>query len=195
MATLAPSAARRFAIAAPIPREPPVTTATLPANFCPLLLFICFALSLFLFVSLSGLASETDVVVQFDGVKPCFDVLAGLAEFPDIFGKKLERFGVAVWSAFFHVGGPGFDFPRRAPALGMRPHPFEDFPVAFSFSQFLQKSFGIETKKPDKVLVRAGIIFVFAIHPGEGRPAFVEHAGQDDQTAQANMEAARWALS
>src|SRR5437867_4218235 len=44
MATLAPSAARRFAIAAPIPREPPVTTATLPANFCPLLLLICFVL-------------------------------------------------------------------------------------------------------------------------------------------------------
>ena len=28
MATLAPSAARRFAIAAPMPREPPVTSAT-----------------------------------------------------------------------------------------------------------------------------------------------------------------------
>src|SRR5579871_437392 len=32
MATLAPSEARRFAIAAPIPREPPVTSATLLAN-------------------------------------------------------------------------------------------------------------------------------------------------------------------
>src|ERR1700733_11814596 len=32
MATLAPSAARRFAIAAPIPREPPVTRATLFAS-------------------------------------------------------------------------------------------------------------------------------------------------------------------
>src|SRR2546423_9525080 len=43
IATLAPSAARRLAIAAPMPREPPVTTATLPANFCPLLLLIiCF---------------------------------------------------------------------------------------------------------------------------------------------------------
>src|SRR5580704_11069229 len=31
MATLAPSAARRLAIAAPMPREPPVTSATLPA--------------------------------------------------------------------------------------------------------------------------------------------------------------------
>src|SRR6266404_4210045 len=33
MATLAPSAARRLAIAAPIPREPPVTRATLPSSF------------------------------------------------------------------------------------------------------------------------------------------------------------------
>jgi hypothetical protein len=32
MATLAPSAARRFAIAAPMPREPPVTSATLLVN-------------------------------------------------------------------------------------------------------------------------------------------------------------------
>src|ERR1700730_11376313 len=32
MATLAPSAARRLAIAAPMPREPPVTSATLPAS-------------------------------------------------------------------------------------------------------------------------------------------------------------------
>src|SRR5216683_4050365 len=33
MATCAPSAARRLAIAAPIPREPPVTRATFPSSF------------------------------------------------------------------------------------------------------------------------------------------------------------------
>src|ERR1700677_5290043 len=33
MATMAPSAARRLAIAAPIPLEPPVTSATLPSSF------------------------------------------------------------------------------------------------------------------------------------------------------------------
>src|SRR5450759_1594998 len=33
MATLAPSAASRFAIAAPMPREPPVTSATFPTKF------------------------------------------------------------------------------------------------------------------------------------------------------------------
>jgi hypothetical protein len=33
IATLAPSAARRFAIAAPMPREPPDTKATLFVNF------------------------------------------------------------------------------------------------------------------------------------------------------------------
>src|SRR5712691_9949143 len=44
---LAPSAARRFAIAAPMPREAPVTSATLPASslsflllmFCPFFVF------------------------------------------------------------------------------------------------------------------------------------------------------------
>src|SRR6202044_2757212 len=38
MATLAPSAASRFAIAAPIPREPPVTSAIFPSRFLDMLL-------------------------------------------------------------------------------------------------------------------------------------------------------------
>jgi hypothetical protein len=33
MATFAPAAARCFAIPAPIPREPPVTSATFPSSF------------------------------------------------------------------------------------------------------------------------------------------------------------------
>jgi hypothetical protein len=33
MATLAPSEAKRFAMAAPMPREPPVTSANLPSSF------------------------------------------------------------------------------------------------------------------------------------------------------------------
>src|SRR5579871_275547 len=44
MATLAPSAARRFAIAAPMPREPPVTSATLLANLDTTCLFIALLL-------------------------------------------------------------------------------------------------------------------------------------------------------
>src|SRR6267378_5542200 len=197
MATLAPSDASRLAIAAPIPREPPVTTATLPANFCPLLLLMCFVPFcpvLFSWARALRFSSKAGVVIEFNGVEPCLDVFASLAVLADVFGKPGESLSIAVGPPLFHVSGPGFDFPRRARDLGMRPHPFEDFPVTFSFSQFLQKSFGIETKKSDKVLVRAGIVFVFAIFLGERRPAFVEHAGQDDQTAQANMEAARWAL-
>src|ERR1035438_2835154 len=38
MATLAPSAARRLAIAAPIPRDPPVTSAIFPSSFFVILL-------------------------------------------------------------------------------------------------------------------------------------------------------------
>src|ERR1700730_8548884 len=40
MATVAPSAARCFAIAAPMPRDPPVTSATLPARSLSFLLLI-----------------------------------------------------------------------------------------------------------------------------------------------------------
>ena len=47
----------------------------------------------------------------------------------------------------------------------------------------------IESKKPDKVLVRAGIVFVFAVFPGEGRPALVEHPGQNDVAAQTDAKA------
>jgi hypothetical protein len=72
--------------------------------------------------------------------------------------------------------------------------PSEYFPVALSSGQLLQKGFGIETEEPDKVLVRVGIVFVFAILLHEGCPAFVKHSGQDDEAAQADMKAARRAL-
>src|ERR1700722_6423646 len=39
--TCAPSCTKRLAVAKPIPLLPPVTTAILPANFCPRLLLIC----------------------------------------------------------------------------------------------------------------------------------------------------------
>src|SRR6266536_2215413 len=40
MATFAPSAARRLAIAAPMPREPPVMSAIFPANFFDIVLLL-----------------------------------------------------------------------------------------------------------------------------------------------------------
>src|SRR5258707_10454677 len=144
IATFPPGVPTPYASAAPFPREPPVTTATLPANFCPLLLLICFSvfvLNCYLFVSLSCLAAETDVVVQFEDIKPCLDVLAGLAEFSDKFGKKLERLGVAVWPALFKICRPGFDFPRSPRGFGMGLDPFKDFAVAFAGNQLLQKGF------------------------------------------------------
>ena len=46
MATFAPSAARRLAIAAPMPREPPVMSATFPSRFLDILLTYSFKLAL-----------------------------------------------------------------------------------------------------------------------------------------------------
>jgi len=72
--------------------------------------------------------------------------------------------------------------------------PSEDFPVALSGGQLFQKGFRIETEKPDKVLVRVGIVFVFAILLRECRPALVKHSEEDDEASQADMKAARRAL-
>src|SRR5438034_2736971 len=153
-----------------------------------------FCSSLFSWALDSRLSSEADVVIEFNSVEPCLDVFASLAVLPDIFGKPDESLTIAVGTSPFHVSGPGFDLPRRSRDLGMSLDPFEDLLVAFSFSQFLQESFGIEAEKPDQVLVRAGIVFVFAIFLGECRPAFVAHSGQDHKPAEADMEAARRAL-
>lgn len=72
--------------------------------------------------------------------------------------------------------------------------PSEDFSVALSSAKLFQKSVGIETEKSDKVLVSRRIVVVLAIFLHDGRPAFVEHAGQDDEAAQADMKTARRAL-
>src|SRR6267143_4007699 len=40
MATLAPSAARRLAMAAPMPREPPVTSAIFPSSFLDIVVLL-----------------------------------------------------------------------------------------------------------------------------------------------------------
>jgi hypothetical protein len=46
-----------------------------------------------------------------------------------------------------------------------------------------------------QVLVGWGIVYIFAILPGQGRPALVEHAGQNHIVAQANAKTPGWALS
>src|SRR6266850_3468096 len=59
MATFAPSAPRRFAMAAPMPRDPPVTSAIFPSNF----LVIVFLLSFLLFPLLLTFTAPLDVGV------------------------------------------------------------------------------------------------------------------------------------
>jgi hypothetical protein len=51
------------------------------------------------------------------------------------------------------------------------PEPIQHFPVAFAGCQFLQQGIGIEAKKLHQALVGCGIVLIFAILPGESRPA------------------------
>src|ERR1700756_946007 len=62
MATCAPSAARRLAIAAPMPREPPVMSAIFPSSF------ICIIFSPILLIVISNLVKHLllTVVFQFE---------------------------------------------------------------------------------------------------------------------------------
>src|SRR5882672_2677677 len=62
MATFAPSAARRFAMAAPMPRDPPVTSAIFPSSFL-VIVFLLFLESRSLL--LLTLAATLDVAVQY----------------------------------------------------------------------------------------------------------------------------------
>jgi hypothetical protein len=45
--------------------------------------------------------------------------------------------------------------------------PFEDFAVAFSGSQLVQKGFEIEAEEAHEVLVGGRVIVVFAVSPGQ----------------------------
>jgi hypothetical protein len=68
-------------------------------------------------------------------------------------------------------------------------------PSPFAGCQFLQQGIGIEAKKLHQALVGWGIVYIFAIFPGECRPALVEHACQNHVIAQTNAKAPGWALS
>jgi hypothetical protein len=76
----------------------------------------------------------------------------------------------------------------------MRLNPFKHFSVAFAGGQFLQHGISIKAKKAHQMLIGWGIVIVFPILFGECRPAFVEHSGQDHESAQANTKTSRRAL-
>src|ERR1017187_5487460 len=195
--TCGPFSTNRLAVAKPIPLLPPVTTAIFPANFCPWLLLICFFLFVFrcFFMLNLRFSSKADIVIEFAEFEQGFDIFPGFGKPAQVFGKERKCFGVAVRSAFFHESRPGLDFPWSARGLGMGLNPFEHFPVTFAGCQFLQQGIGIEAKKLHQALVGGGIVFIFAILSGEGRPALVEHACQNHVVAQTNAKTPWWALS
>src|SRR6266446_5775851 len=113
--------------------------------------FFVFCSSLFSWARALRFSSEAGVVIELNGIEPCLDVFASLAVLPDVFGKPGESLTIAVGPSLFHISGPGFHIPRRSRDLGMGLDPPEDSLVALSRGQLLQKSFGIETEKSDKV--------------------------------------------
>lgn len=113
--------------------------------------------------------AESHVVVEIKSIEPCLDIFAGLGVLSDVLGETRKRFGIAVGPALFYVGGPGFDFPRRAGSLGVGLDPFEDFAVGFVFGQLLQECFQVESEKANQVSVDGiGVLMDLNVFGGLG---------------------------
>jgi hypothetical protein len=75
--------------------------------------------------------------------------------------------------------------------LGARIDPFKNFPISFSKRQLLFQSGGVDSDKAQELLIKGTIEVEFSDFPGKGRPAFIEHPGQNNVTAKTGSGASR----
>ena len=97
------------------------------------------------------LSPVTDVVVEFQNLKPGLEIVSSLGEVLEIILVDAERFGIAIGRVTLHERGERFNFPGLTRTLGVGSNPLQDLPVALAGSQFLQQCFGIKFEKTDKV--------------------------------------------
>ena len=82
------------------------------------------------------------MIVEVEVIEPRFHVLADLTYVADSLGEKLERFDIAIRSAFVVVGAPLLNLPRRTLVGSVLLDPREHFAVAFSRGEFGLQCFG-----------------------------------------------------
>jgi hypothetical protein len=83
----------------------------------------------------SRFSAKTDEIIKIKGVEPRLDIFAALGVLADILGKNGKSFGITVGTSLFHVGRPGFDFPRSTRGLGVGENPLKGFLIAYSLGQ------------------------------------------------------------
>ncbi len=133
------------------------------------------------------------MVVEVEVVADAVEVFAGFTEFGELSRQPRLGFDIAG-GAVFHVAGPLGDFPWLGLGGGVGSDPFEDFAIAFTQGELFLQLFGIDAGELQDVLIqRAGIMKV-AIGASDGGAAFVQHAWQEDVTAETDSRAARGAF-
>ena len=142
----------------------------------------------------SRLASETDEIIQFEHVRPGFDVLARAGKFSHVFREELHRLGVAVRPTAIHVIAPMLDLPRRAFVFCGRQNPLQDFTVAFALLQFGEQLLRINADKLEEVLIHRAVKVVLAVCAGERGATLIERPCQDGVAANARARATRRSL-
>jgi hypothetical protein len=83
----------------------------------------------------SRFSAKTDEIIKIKGVESRLDIFAALGVLADILGKSGKSFGITVGTSLFHVGRPGFDFPRCTRGLGVGENPLKGFLIAYSLGQ------------------------------------------------------------
>src|SRR5580704_10476132 len=112
MATLAPSAAKRFATAAPIPRDPPVTSATLPSSFLDII-FSLFPRMVTYVRCVKALRRYREPFWLFERLSALYgrrDEWLGVAD-AGRFDDGVDRVGGDIFESFDFAVGPA-DFDR-----------------------------------------------------------------------------------
>src|SRR6266446_1530336 len=139
-------------------------------------------------------SAESDVIVEVEVIVPRFHVLTGLADVTDAFGKKLERFDIAIRAALVVISAPLLDFPWRVFVRRVLLNPRQHFAVAFAGGEFGFQRLGGNSGETKPMVIHWIIVFVFPGCPGDLGAALVEDAGETDISAETHARTARRTL-
>ena len=129
------------------------------------------------------------MVIDVQQVEPGGDVLAFWGDC----GVKLVEIGSAFWvhwGALFAERRPGGDFAVTSLMLRMGGDPGQDFAVALSGGELFFEHGGIDSGKFQKTFIQRAGVFVVADFAGKERATLIEHAWQNDVSAEPHTGAA-----
>ena len=139
------------------------------------------------------LATVTSEVIHIQQVEPSADI------FPTTCDGLMDAVKVFAGS---HIAGrpallparPLDDFPRTGLGCGVGLDPDPDFRVARTFGRFFTQGFSANSKERKATLIQRAVVMVLTALLGERGAAFIEHARQGNNAADADAGAS-WRMN